>query len=193
MLIAPYWSMFHLYAQLKVSLVYLSIFLVLAAFSTSSSASCLHPLPNLSPPSSVYPAFSVSLHVFSIALFSFSHPALPFLPPLSRSYRRIALVDVVVCFRSRVDEEGVLGCGVDLFSALILIGAACSWLTGPAWRNQILSSTFTFLIPFPTTLNPQYELTQMQNTQRIPAYIKFLILYHVVSVYCRIVAQVWWH
>lgn len=146
MLIVWYWSMFHLYAQLKVSLVYLSIFLVLAEFSTSSSARCLHPLPNLSPPS-VYPAFSVSLHVFSIALFSFSHSA----------YRRIALVDIAVCFRSRVDEEGALGCGVDLFSALILIGVACSWPTGPAWRNQILSSTFTFLIHFSTTLNPQYE------------------------------------
>lgn len=115
-------------------------------------------------PSSIYSAFSVSLHIFPTAPFSLSRPTAPFIPSLSSSYRCIALIDMAVCFRSRVDEEGALGCRVDLFSALILIGVAYCWLTGPIWRNQILSSTCTFVIQFPIILYPKYALAEMWNT-----------------------------
>lgn len=98
-------------------------------------------------PSSVYSAFSLCLCIFSQLPFSlFSHPALPFLPPLCWSYRRITLIDIAVCFRSRVDEEGALGRRVDLFSALVLVGGAYSWMTGPTQKNQILSSALMMLL-----------------------------------------------
>lgn len=155
MLIVRYWSVFHLYAQLKVSLVYLSISLVMAEFSTSSSARYHHPLPNLFPPLiCLLSAYSLICPFLFLSSRSSLSPS-----SLCRSHRCIALVDIAVCFRPRVDEEGALGCGVDLFSALILIGVAYSWLTGPAWRNQILSSTFTFLDSFPNN----NELPEMQN------------------------------
>lgn len=145
MLIVKYWSMFHLYAQLKISLLFSLLWL-------DSLLPLLHPLPNLSRPIiCLLSLLSVSLHTFPVALLTVSHPALPFLLPLDWSYHRITFIGIAVCFRSRVDEEGALSRRVDLFSALVLIGGASSWLTGPAQKNQIFSSTFTFVIRFSTT------------------------------------------
>lgn len=110
--------------QPKVSLVYLSILLVMAEFPTSSSVRSLHSLSKL---------FSLLIYLLNLLCVSAYSLNCPFLfIPLhpSRSYRCIALVDIAACFRSRVDKEGALCSGVDLFSALILIGVDYSWLTG---------------------------------------------------------------
>lgn len=104
----------------------LSIFLAMDSL-LNSPLPLHHPLPNLFPPIiCLLSLLSVLLRIFSFALFTFSCPALPFLPSLLWSYRRITLIDIAVCFRSRVDEEGALCCCVDLFPALILIGVAYS-------------------------------------------------------------------
>lgn len=175
-----YRSMFHLRAQQKVPLVYLSIFLVMAEFSTSSSARSPHPRPNL------FPRLICLFNLLCVSAYFFSCPFLFLLLPLSlrlpRSYRRIALVGIAVCFRPRVNEEGALGCGVDLFFALIAIGVSHSWLTWPAWRNQIMSSTW-FVSPRVVINSPQCELTDSKHSPHnlFLAYITFFITMNYVG------------
>lgn len=138
-----------------------SIFPVMAEFSTSFSVRSHHPPSHLfPPPPSVYSA----LLCLSAALFSLSHPSLSFLPPLSRSYRCIALVDPAVCFGPRVDEEGALGCGVDLFPALILVGVAVGRLSGPARNDRIVSLLVNFPDLFLISWSTMWTTRDAENT-----------------------------
>lgn len=97
------------------------------------------------------------LYIFSIALFSSLHPTLLF-PLFSHSYHSITLIDVAIRFRSRVDEEGAFGDGVDLLFALILIRVAYSWLTGPALK---MSSNVCFI----------HMLINLHQSFNLPYYI----------------------
>lgn len=137
--------MFHLYAQLKIPLVCLSIFLAAPESSTSS------PCKPSSSHRSVYSAFShLPFALYFIPLFLF------FLLP--SSHRCVSFIGVAVRLRSRVDEEGALGRHINLLSALVLIGGAHSRLAGPAKKSQTLSSDFTNVIHRPTTLKRLYGL-----------------------------------
>lgn len=109
-------------------------------FLTDPFTPPIHPaLPLSSPLLFTYLIILLSLYTFSPLLSSLypSSSSSPLYPSL-RSHHCVALVDTAVWFRSRVDEEGALGCGVDLLSALIPVGAAPSRLTGPAWGGHIL-------------------------------------------------------
>lgn len=83
MLIVKYWSMFRLCAPLKVSLVYLSIFLITSEFQTSSSVGSPHPRLTSFLPSSVYSSLTVSAFFFKCPVCL---PSL--LLPLCSSHRR---------------------------------------------------------------------------------------------------------
>lgn len=93
------------------------------------------PSTNLFPPHHLFTHPSPCLHFFQ----------LPSLSPSRFCYRCTGLIDVALCFRSRVDEEGALSSGVDLFSALILIRISLTWLTWPARRNHSLSAKWLLM------------------------------------------------
>lgn len=97
-------------------------------------------------PSSVYSTIFVSLHIFQLP-FSLSPPRSPPTHPLCRPHLCVALIDIAVCFRSRVNEECALGRGVDHLSAFILVEVSHSWLTWPAEWNHTLSSAACDLFP----------------------------------------------
>lgn len=94
MLIVDYWSMFHPCAQPKVSLVYLSLFLVMAEVSTSFAARSLHPVPNLFP---LLICFLVSLQIICCPFLSPPSPPPPFLPLCSS--RRLCSLFQIQCQR----------------------------------------------------------------------------------------------
>lgn len=148
MLIVKYWSMFHLCAQPKVSLVYLSIFLVMAEFSTSSSVRSLHSLPNLFSPL-IYLLNLLCVSAYSLNCpFLFPSPpsfSLPF-SPLHSARRHCCLFQI----QSRQGGYVVLWCWSFLCSHTYW-----GWLQLNDW---IYIEKFDYVIclnHFPTTLNSQ--------------------------------------
>lgn len=91
-------------------------------------------------PSFVYSASSTRPCIFLILPFSlfFSSRALR-VPPHPRfrwSHRCVCFIDVAVCLRSGVDEQGALGRRVNPLSALVLIGGTRSRVTGPTRKKS---------------------------------------------------------